>query len=119
MSISTISMAPIVPEAHGEGKVSAGRVVAELPRRLRCLERSLQGQAQVLTFAQGHTSHIGELYSHRASYGVKCLRESLVVLLHEAWRFDTTGSVADCRALAISSASDLTWIPQEIAREPL
>src|SRR5262245_66026046 len=107
-------MAPIVPEAHGEGKISAGRVVAELPRRHRCLERSLPGQAQVLTFAQGHTSHMGELSSHRASYGVKCLGESLVVLLHTAWRCDTTGSVADCRALAISSASDLTWSPKRL-----
>ena len=28
-----------------------------------------------------------------ASYCVKCLAECLVVLLQEAWRFDTTGSV--------------------------
>jgi len=61
LSISTISIAPIVPEAHREGKVFDGRVVDESPHRHMCLERSLQGQDQGLKFAKGHADHIGEL----------------------------------------------------------
>ena len=61
LSISTISMAPIVPEARREGKVSDGRVVDESPRHHTYLERSLQGQAQALKCAKGHPGHIGEL----------------------------------------------------------
>src|SRR5215831_444901 len=47
LSISTISRARIVPEAHVEGKVSDGRVVDEPPRRHMCLARGLQGPHRV------------------------------------------------------------------------